>query len=114
MSQHFLLSARCRSLSIAQVVRMSDEEIETTFAQIRWPDTQGKPVCPHCECPICYDARRPNGAPRFRCKACRKDFSITSGTLFGSHKLPLRGYLVAIVIFINEVKGTSALALSRD
>ncbi len=25
--------------------------------------------------------RRPNGAPRFRCRACHKDFSITSGTL---------------------------------
>ena len=39
---------------------------------------------------------------------------ITSGTLFASHKLPLRGYLAAIAIFCNEVKGKSALALSRD
>jgi transposase-like protein len=61
-----------------------------------------------------YDCRRPNGAPRFRCRACRKDFSVTSGTLFASHKLPLRGYLAAIAIFVNEVKGKSALALTRD
>jgi len=114
MSQHFLLSARCRNLSIAQVCRMSDEEAEATFLQIRWPDTNGKPVCPHCGCPTCYDNRRAGGAPRFRCKACRKDFSITSDTLFASHKLPLRQYLAAIVIFCNEVKGKSALALSRD
>ena len=43
-----------------------------------------------------------------------KDFSITCGTLFASHKLPLRCYLAAIAIFCNEVKGKSALALSRD
>jgi hypothetical protein len=61
-----------------------------------------------------YDCRRPNGAPRFRCRACKKDFSITSGTLFASHKLPLKGYLAAIAIFCNEVKGKSMLALSRD
>src|SRR5208337_5207307 len=61
-----------------------------------------------------YDCRRPNGAPRFRCKGCKKDFSITAGTLFASHKLPLRCYLAAIAIFCNEVKGKSALALSRD
>jgi hypothetical protein len=61
-----------------------------------------------------YDCRRPNGAPRFRCRACKGDFSITSGTLFASHKLPLRAYLAAIAIFCNEVKGKSALALSRD
>ena len=30
------------------------------------------------------------------------------------HKLPLRGYLAAIAIFCNEVKGKSALAISRD
>jgi transposase-like protein len=35
--------------------------------------------------------RRHNGAPRFRCRACKADFSITNGTLFASHKLPLRG-----------------------
>ncbi len=40
--------------------------------------------------------------------------SITSGTLFASHKLPLRMYLAAIAIFCNEVKGKSMLAMSRD
>ena len=49
-----------------------------------------------------------------RCKACRKDFTITTGTLFASHKMPLRSYLAAIAIFCNEVKGKSMLALSRD
>jgi hypothetical protein len=37
-----------------------------------------------------------------------------SGTLFASHKLPLRTYLGAIAIFCNEVKGNSMLAMSRD
>jgi transposase-like protein len=112
MSQHFLLSAKARTLSLASVLRMTDLEAETMFRRIRWTD--GKPVCPHCECPTVYEARRPSGALRFRCKACRKDFSITSGTLFAFHKLPLRSYLAAIAIFCNEVKGKSALALSRD
>jgi len=114
MSQHFLLSARARSLSVAQVCRMTDAQAEAMFAGIRWVETNGKAVCPHCACPTCYEARRPNGALRFRCKACRKDFSLTSGTLFAFHKLPLQVYLTAIVIFCNEVKGKSALALSRD
>jgi hypothetical protein len=61
-----------------------------------------------------YECRRPSGALRFRCKACRADFSITSGTIFAFHKLPLRSYLAATVIFCNEVKGKSMLALSRD
>ena len=40
--------------------------------------------------------------------------SITSGTLFAYHKMPLRTHLAAMAIFCNEVKGKSALALSRD
>ncbi|MGD0105730.1 MAG: IS1595 family transposase [Rhodopila sp.] len=112
MSQHFLLSAKARTLSLASVFRMTDEQAETTFRALRWQG--GKAICPHCACQIVYECRRPSGALRFRCKACRKDFSITSGTLFASHKLPLRTYLAAIVIFVNEVKEKSALALSRD
>ena len=114
MSQHFLLSARARTLSLGQVLRMTDAEAEQHFMSLRWSATEGRPVCPHCECAIVWDCRKANGSPRWRCKACRKSFSITSGTLFAFHKLPLRTYLAATAIFINEVKGKAALALSRD
>jgi len=114
MAQHFLLSAAAKSLSLASVFTMKDEQAETTFRRVRWADTNGEPVCPHCGGVDAYDCRRLKGAPRFRCRACVKDFTITSGTLFASHKLPLRCYLAAIAIFCNEVKGKSALALSRD
>ena len=111
MSQHFLLSSKARTLSLVHVMRMSDEEAEATFMGLRWAEGV---VCVHCGCPTVYECRRPSGALWFRCKACRKDFSITSGTLFAFHKMPLRTYLAAIAIFVNEVKGKSALALSRD
>jgi transposase-like protein len=114
MPQHFLMSKAAKTLSLAQVFRMTNEEAETAFRKVRWPDTDGAPVCPHCGGLEAYDCRRANGAPRFECKACGKDFSITSGTLFASHKLPLRAYLAAIAVFCNEVKGKSALAISRD
>jgi transposase-like protein len=114
MAQHFLLSRQAKSLSLGEVFRMPDAEVETVFRKVRWPETDGAPVCSHCGSLDAYDCRRPNGAPRFRCRACKRDFSITSGTLFASHKLPLRGYLAAVAIFCNEVKGKSMLALSRD
>lgn len=82
VSQHFLLSRSAKTLSLAQVFRMSDAEAEIAFCRVRWPETDGKPVCPHCGGVDAYDCRRPNGAPRFRCRACAKDFSVTSGTLF--------------------------------
>src|SRR5437762_8533797 len=114
MPQHFLLTASARTLNLASVMRLSDAEAETIFRQARWAATGGDPVCPHCGGLEPYEYTRPNGSPLFRCKACRKDFSTTSGTLFASRKLPLRTYLLALVIFCNEVKGKSMLALGRD
>src|SRR4051794_520528 len=113
MAQHFLLSAAARTLSLASVARMSDEEAEKVFIRLRWASNEGKPFCPKCGCVTVYGSRR-KGCLRWRCKACHKDFSITSGTLFVSRKMPLRSYLMAIAIFANEVKGKSMLAMSRD
>ena len=114
MSQHFLLSASARTLSLAQIMRMSDAEAETLFASIRWASTNGEPVCPSCGCLKPYQDRRASGSLRFRCKGCKESFSLTSGTLFAFHKLPVRTYLAGLAIYCNEVKGKNALALSRD
>lgn len=114
IAQHFLLSARARTLSLASIFQLSDAEAEAKFREVRWTSTQGKPVCPQCQSPDPYDCRRSNGAARYRCRACMKDFSITSETLFASRKQPLKVYLAAIAIFCNELKGKSMLAMSRD
>src|SRR6476469_8822791 len=114
MAEHFLLSRQAKTLTLAQVLRMTDAGADATMKRIRWVDTDGQAVCSHCGSLTVYECRRPSGAPRWRCKDCGKDFSITSGTLFASHKLPLRGYLACIAIFCNEVKGKSMLAMSRD
>jgi transposase-like protein len=114
MAIHFLQSKAARTLSLAEVFRMSETEAETAFRKVRWSDTEGQPVCSHCGGLEAYEARRPNGSLRFRCKQCKADFTITSGTLFAAHKAPLRTYLAAIAVSMNEVKGKNALALSRD
>ncbi|MDZ4775623.1 MAG: IS1595 family transposase [Alphaproteobacteria bacterium] len=111
---HFLTTSRARTLSLATVFRMSDEQAETMFRSLRWPETDGAPICPKCGVLEAYEYRRPTGSLQFECKACKAHFSITSGTLFASHKAPLRAYLACIAVAMNEVKGKSALALSRD
>src|SRR6202167_1745018 len=111
MKQHFLLSTAARTLSLSAVARMSEEEARQAFTAIRWADNDGKPYCPACGCAsICaYKAR-----PIFKCKGCGHQFSATSGTIFASHKRPVRDYLLAIAIFANGAKGHSALHLPRD
>jgi hypothetical protein len=80
MAQHFLLSAAARSLNPGKVMRMSDGGAENLFLRLRWPQTDGKPVCPRCGCLICYDCRRSD---------CQ--IASNSDPLFASNIDPLSG-----------------------
>ena len=110
MAQHFLLSAKARSLSLVQIFTMTDEAAFDLFKESRWGD--GNPVCPTCgliDKHYFIKTRK-----QWRCKSCNHTFSITSGTLFAHHKLPLKIYLGAVALYTNTAKGFSALQLSRD
>ncbi|MDX2205662.1 MAG: IS1595 family transposase, partial [Hyphomicrobiaceae bacterium] len=69
------------------------------------------PVCPRCSGLEHYHLRT---RALWKCKACNKQFSLTSGTIFHGRKLKLRDILGAIAIYTNGAKGYSALQLSRD
>jgi transposase-like protein len=101
MPQHFLLTAAARSLSLGQVLRLSDEEAHAKFVAIRFLENSGAPFCPRCGCVDVYTipTRR-----TWQCKACKKQFSVTSGTIFASRKLPIRDYLAAIAIFCRALR----------
>jgi ribosomal protein L37AE/L43A/transposase-like protein len=111
MTQHFLLSAAARTLSLSAVARMSDEEARARFQAIRWADNDGEPYCPKCGCLKVYAVA---SRKLWKCAGCRYQFSVTARTIFADRKLPIRDYLLAIAIFANGAKGHSALQLSRD
>lgn len=113
MAQHFLLSTKARTLSLAEVLRLSDDEAYDAFKAVRFASNAGEAFCPKCGCTDLYSLPR---RKMWRCKAteCGCQFSITSGTIFHSRKLAMRNILAAIAIFANGAKGHSALQLSRD
>lgn len=111
MAQHFLLSSKARTLSLAKVLRLSDDEAYAAFQAIRFADNGGEAFCPKCGCTDLYNLPR---RKMWRCKGCGWQFSVTSGTIFASRKLAIRDILAAIAIFANGAKGHSALQLSRD
>lgn len=111
MAQHFLLSAAARSLSLKEIYKAGEGAAYETFKAMRWPETNGEAVCPRCGCVETYDiaTRR-----KFKCAACGHQFSVTSGTIFASRKMDFTDLLAAICLFVNGVKGMSALQMSRD
>lgn len=111
MAQHFLLSSEARTISLAQVLRMSDADAYSAFKAIRFAANGGEAFCPKCGSLELYALPK---RAMWRCKACPSQFSVTSGTIFASRKLSIRDILAAIAIFTNGAKGVSALQLSRD
>jgi transposase-like protein len=111
LAQHFLLSSKARTLSLADVLRLSDAEAYSTLKAIRFAENDGKPFCAKCGGFEIYEYE---SRKIFKCKACGVQFSLTSGTIFASRKLAIRDILAAIAIFVNGAKGISALQLSRD
>ena len=111
MAQHFLLSAKARTISLKSVYQMGEDKAYALFRSLRWPETEGEAVCPRCGCCDAYDipTRR-----KFQCKACGHQFSVTSGTMFSARKLTFTDLIAAIVLFVNGAKSVSALQVSRD
>jgi transposase-like protein len=89
---------------------------------LRWPDG---PFCPHCGS---LNAARlpsqrgratkahPEGAIRagvVQCRDCRKQYSVTVGTVFEGSKIPLNKWLLANFLLVSSKKGMSAHQLHR-
>jgi transposase-like protein len=97
-------------ISLASVARMSDDDARSVLRALRWPATNGKPFCPKCGNGDVYVL---NSRQLFRCRRCRSDFSIVSGTIFSFSKLPAKDLLLAACILAGGAKGVSSLQLAR-
>jgi transposase-like protein len=94
----------------------NEEAARDVIEKLRWPDG---PVCPHCGCQEIYRLT-PNGNSGnhgrkglLKCKACRKQFTVTVGTIFEDSHIPLHKWLMAIYLICSSKKGMSAFQLHR-
>ena len=87
-----------------------NETAEAWFTECRWPNGV---ACPKCGSLSIQE--RPTRKPQpYRCRDCRKDFSLKTGTLMQGSPLPFRTWALAIYIFTTGIKGTSSMKLHRD
>lgn len=88
----------------------SDQDVCTEFvAKLRWPD--GKPVCPRCDgTEHSYLTTR----RLWKCKACKRQFSVKVGTIFESSPIGLDKWLAAIWLVANSKNGISSHEMGRS
>ena len=100
------------TLSIMEVCRMFPDAAtaKRCFVQTRWPDG---PVCPKCSSKN-VQVRKTRKPQPYRCRDCRKDFSVKTGTVMQSSKLSLDVWAIAIYLLATGLKGASSMKLHRD
>lgn len=90
---------------------MSDADARTLLEGLRWPDG---PVCPHCESVEVTTLNGKSCRPGLKkCRTCRKQFTVTVGTIFESSHVGLGEWMFAFSAMCASKKGISALQLQR-
>jgi transposase-like protein len=89
----------------------NDDAARAMIEATRWPEG---PVCSHCG--VINHAYPVTGrAGLYRCAeaACRKDFTVTTGTVMERSKIPLHKWMMAFYLMCASKKGVSAHQLHR-
>ena len=93
------------------------DKARALFEKIRWPNGA---ECPHCGSSNCYKLTHKPGSKSavrdgvYKCSECRKQFTVTVGTIFERSKIPLHKWIAAVFLMCSSKKGVSAHQLHRS
>ena len=101
-----------KGISLAQLFRKfpNDAAAEKWFVKMRWKDGVQCPKCGSNNIQV-RASRKPQP---YRCRSCRKDFSVKTDSIMHNSKLGLQVWAVAIFVLTTNLKGVSSMKLHRD
>lgn len=106
--------------NISQLAKyFSDEDAaRALLEEMRWGKDGA--VCPHCGGADPYKltpkatSKKPGRKGLYKCRACRKQFTVTVGTIFEDSHIPISKWLLALHLLASSKKGISAHQLHRN
>lgn len=100
------------TFDISNPIFQDKEKAREYLESVRWPDG---PFCPHCG--VIGNSKHLTGKSHrpglYQCNSCRKQFTVTVGTVFERSKVPLNKWLLATFLLSSSKKGMSAHQLHR-
>ena len=103
MSRHLTLTELCDRFP-------DDAAAERWLVRERWPDGVQGPGCASDDVQA-----RPTRKPQpYRCRACRRDFSVKTDTVMHGSNLGCRVWVIALYLLTSRPKGVSSRQLHRD
>lgn len=102
-------------IKLAQDYSDADKAREL-LEKLRWPKGA---VCPHCKADKPYKlapkdtSKSPGRKGLYKCRECRKQFTVTVGTIFEDSHIPISKWLMGIFILCSSKKAISAHQIHR-
>ena len=93
-----------------------DDKARELLESLFWPHGA---YCPHCKADMPYKltpkatSKRPARKGLYKCRTCRKQFTVTVGTIFEDSHIPIGKWLMAIFLLCSSKKGMSAHQIHR-
>jgi transposase-like protein len=100
-------------MNLLEITELTEPEARQYLANIRWPNG---PVCPHCgNTEKVYVLKgKTTREGLYKCGACRKQFTVTVGTVMQDSHLTCKQWITAFHLMCSSKKGISALQLQRE
>jgi transposase-like protein len=73
-----------------------------------WPNGA---ICPECKASERITTRK---GGYYRCNACKFDFTVRTGTIFGRSHVPLHKWVYAMYLLVTARKGISSMQLAKE
>lgn len=88
----------------------NEESARQYFETKRWAGTT---ICPHCGSETVSECKDHKPMP-YRCKSCRKHFSVRTGTVLAESRLPLHKWMMAMYMLTTARKGISSVQMAKE
>ncbi|MDA8298713.1 MAG: IS1595 family transposase [Deltaproteobacteria bacterium] len=102
-------------MAAIDVGRLKENQARKILENIRWKDGI---TCPHCESKdvtkLKSDKKKKTRDGVIQCNHCRKQFTVTTGTVMHGSHITLRQWVQAFYSVCTHKKGVSALQLQRN
>jgi transposase-like protein len=93
---------------IEAIRHFADPDVSLAFAaSAKWPHGPACPRCGQAE-PLFLSTRR-----LWKCRGCKKQFSVKVGTIFEDSPIPLDKWMAAVWLLVNAKNGISSYEVSR-
>ena len=98
------------NINFHEAADLTEDGARLYLEKVRWGN---EPSCFRCGGTNPYKINRKSQSGVYRCRECKKDFTVTTGTVFERSHVSIKNWLMAAALMAASKKGISAHQIHR-